>query len=167
MGNVRCLGLGIGYCDGSLNRVFAWGRDNNTPGCEGMQDVDPIGVDAGPAESSGGPLRYTVVHAGGLWNGYVGALREAYVLESRICWTPDDVKFFTEAKDLGDGHGGWDTDRLHFADTQALGTEGGSWTTLNLGSQCSTYAPVLNPDIYKCRIDADDPNDMSIWTTNP
>lgn len=164
MGIVRCFGLGFGYCDGSQDRVFAWGRDPAAPGCAGMSIVYPTGTNVGVAETSGAAREYKVVHAGGQWNGYVGALKEAAVLESKICWTPESVLYFTETQDRGDAHGGEATNHLYFNEARALDIEGGTWATQDFGTSCDTFFPLVNPDVYKCAVDAQDRDTMKMWT---
>ncbi|MBA2570619.1 MAG: hypothetical protein H0V04_05505 [Chloroflexi bacterium] len=164
MGIVRCLGADLySYCDGSLIRVFAWGRQPEAPGCAGFSRVPPIGIKVGTVDTSDPPLRYKVLHAGGLWGGYVGALKEAHVLESSICWTPEDLQYFTETMDDGDAHGGTDSNHFYFAEVQGLGTEGGGWSTFEMPG-CVTYSDAPDPTFYKCSIEADDRRNMRIWT---
>lgn len=86
------------------------------------------------------------------------------MLDSRICWTPNAVIYFTETFDTGDAHGGHNSDYLYFADVQALGSQGGTWTTMNLGSGCTSYNPPINTSLYKCRVVQDYPDNMYIWT---
>ena len=155
-GILRCSGLGPAYCDGTLRQAFAWGRDNAATGCSGLADVLPTGSSTGTAPASGADHRYTITHEGA-WFAYYDSTLEASVLNSSICWAPDDLKVFGESKDSGDGIGGSAANHFDVTSIQVQSSFGGAWQNANLGASCS-----LGDADRRCT--APSTNHLSIWT---
>lgn len=155
-GIARCNGLGPSYCDGTLRQLFAWGRDNAAPGCSGLADVLPTGSSTGTPPVSGVDHRYTITHEGA-WFAYYDSMLEGSVLNSSICWTPDDLKVFGESKDSGDGIGGSAANHFDVSGIQVQSSFGGAWQNANFGASCA-YGDANR----RCTVPSS--NTLSIWT---
>ncbi len=148
IGVARCTSPQNPGCDGTMNQLFAWGREPLSPGCAGFIVREPLAYKIGDPT---GINAYRVVHAGGQWRFQINGVTKEYIPDSSICWTTGGATWFGESFDLGDAIGGYaGAAGFHFQLTNALYEEtvGGQWfsPSFNPGANC----PRIDLPKYKC-----------------
>lgn len=143
IGRGTCWVTGYSPCDATSNIFWAWGRNNEAPGCSGSMDVGAAVTDLGPAPSSGAYAYQVFRNASGSWTGQVldsGGIVEAFTFLSAgsICWTSRQAVWFQESWNLGDPLGGQVTNTFRSTGNKYKTTAGGSWnwTAYNASNAC-------------------------------
>ena len=131
-------------CDGTMNVVRAWGRDQSAPNCGSYMNQDPYIVRIGePIAAS-----YTVQKSGSQWQYVVNGSVWDSISSSFICWTGGRALFFGESYDNGDAIGGFSG--FPFSLTGAIYLKSGSnWQSPSfVGTECPDRTSP--PPTYHC-----------------
>lgn len=142
----------------TMGWYWTWGRNPDSPGCEGRSLVIP-GV-LRISNWSGAGATYKIVRDGNLWSFRINGLEKRLLGDFEICWRRNLAAWFGEAYNIGSDIGGTNqnhhsvtVDRYRVDDNQTWYSPG--WT---VGSSCRTRLDTP----YFCTNVASDAQDM--WT---
>lgn len=160
IGTAKCDVANSTVCNGVFRLFYAWGRDQNSPGCGAFQNVPPAirSLGAAPSGTNTYTVRRTTTEIQFLLNGAT----KTTIGVGNICWTGDGAEWKGETWDKGDQMGGTVGDKQNFTNALYQRSVNGSWLSPSF-STCSVISvPPGVVNSYDCtRVNG---QAVNVWT---